>query len=365
MSGPQDTIVRFQNIQKTYDGEMYVVKNLNLDIRRGEFLTLLGPSGSGKSTSLMMLAGFESPTSGSIFLDGKELNHTPPHKRDIGVIFQNYALFPHMTVEENVAFPLLIRKTPKHEIAKKVKRALDMVQLGHLGSRRPAQMSGGQQQRVACARALVFEPQLVLLDEPLGALDKKLRESMQLELKHIHENLGVTMVFVTHDQSEALTMSDRIAVFNDGIIQQIDDPATLYDEPANEFVASFIGETNMLRGQVTALHGETCEVQLDNGSRILATNHANLSLHEPTCISLRPEQAKFVQTDEPISGNRFDTTVIECIYHGDHMRLSLDTGSQHSFMVKVPSSSLHSQLSGGQRVTVSFSADDCRALRTQ
>ncbi|MGB0467335.1 MAG: ABC transporter ATP-binding protein [Pontibacterium sp.] len=365
MSGQSDSIVRFQNIKKTYDGEAYVVKNLNLDVKRGEFLTLLGPSGSGKSTCLMMLAGFESPSSGSIFLDDKELNHIPPHKRDIGVIFQNYALFPHMTVEENVAFPLLIRKVPKHEVASKVKRALDMVQLGHLGSRRPAQMSGGQQQRVAVARSMVFEPQLVLLDEPLGALDKKLRESMQLELKHIHENLGVTMVFVTHDQSEALTMSDRIAVFNDGIIQQIDDPATLYEEPQNEFVANFIGETNMFRGEVMSVQGEHCEVKLENGQLIRATNHAGLSLNDQTCISLRPEQAHFIEDHQSDHCNHISSTVIECIYHGDHMRLSLDAGGDQSLMVKVPSSSLHSQLNSGQRISVGFNASDCRALRTQ
>ncbi len=366
MNSARDSIVRFDSIQKTYDGENFVVKNLNLEIERGEFLTLLGPSGSGKSTCLMMLAGFESPTHGTISLDGRELNNIPPHKRDIGVIFQNYALFPHMTVAENVAFPLMIRKAPKHEITAKVKKALDMVRLGQFGDRRPAQLSGGQQQRVACARALVFEPQLVLLDEPLGALDKKLRESMQLELKHIHENLGVTMVFVTHDQGEALTMSDRIAVFNDGIIQQIDSPAKLYDEPANEFVASFIGETNMLQGQVTGIDGKRCEVTLGNGQRIRASAADGLTQGEQVTLSIRPEQSHFVD-DGNRSGhcNHFESTVIESIYHGDHIRLSLNTGAADEFMVKVPRSSLHGTLAAGQRVTVGFNAEDCRALRTQ
>lgn len=366
MSVDSDILVSFSAVQKTYDGEMFVVKNLNLTVKRGEFLTLLGPSGSGKSTCLMMLAGFESPTSGEIILDGQALNHIPPHKRDIGVIFQNYALFPHMTVAENVAFPLLIRKTPKHEIAGKVKRALDMVQLGHLGNRRPAQMSGGQQQRVACARALVFEPQLVLLDEPLGALDKKLRESMQLELKHIHENLGVTMVFVTHDQDEALTMSDRIAVFNDGIIQQIDEPAVLYDQPANEFVANFIGETNMLQGTVTAVHAQHCDIRLRNGFTVQASNPARLAVNDAACISLRPEQARILPADSTqTTDNRFHSSVIETIYHGDHIRLSVDTGDSAPFMVKVPSRSLHGQLNPGSAVMVGFNATDCRALPKQ
>jgi putative spermidine/putrescine transport system ATP-binding protein len=216
--------VAFERVQKSYDGETLVVKDLNLDIGKGEFLTMLGPSGSGKTTCLMMLAGFETATHGEIRLAGRPINSTPPHKRGIGMVFQNYALFPHMTVFENLAFPLEVRKTPKAEIEKKVRRALDMVQMGAFGGRRPVQLSGGQQQRIAVARALVFDPQLVLMDEPLGALDKQLREQMQYEIKHIHENLGVTVVYVTHDQSEALTMSDRIAVFNDGRIQQLSSP---------------------------------------------------------------------------------------------------------------------------------------------
>ena len=201
-------LVRFQNVQKSYDGKILVVKNLNLDVQRGEFLTMLGPSGSGKTTCLMMLAGFEPATHGEIYLDNQPINNVPPHKRGIGMVFQNYALFPHMTVAENLAFPLEVRSMSKAERESRVSRALEMVQLGEFGKRRPAQLSGGQQQRVAVARALVFDPDLVLMDEPLGALDKNLREQMQYEIKHIHENLGVTVVYVTHDQSEALTMSN-------------------------------------------------------------------------------------------------------------------------------------------------------------
>src|SRR5574343_1549113 len=228
---PTTPLVRFAGVQKTYDGEQLVVRALNLDIQRGEFLSLLGPSGSGKTTTLMMLAGFESPTAGDILLDGAPITRTPPHKRNFGMVFQNYALFPHMTVADNVAYPLTVRKVPKAEIATRVAKALDMVQLGGKGERFPGQLSGGQQQRVALARALVFEPQLVLMDEPLGALDKQLREHMQMEIKHIHQRLGVTVVYVTHDQGEALTMSDRVAVFHQGEIQQIAPPRELYETP--------------------------------------------------------------------------------------------------------------------------------------
>jgi putative spermidine/putrescine transport system ATP-binding protein len=224
MSTDNQAFVRFVDVQKSYDGETLVVKNLNLDIEKGEFVTMLGPSGSGKTTCLMMLAGFETATHGDIVLDGSPINNVAPHKRNIGMVFQNYALFPHMTVAENLAFPLDVRKMSKSEIESRVQRALDMVELGTFANRRPGQLSGGQQQRVAVARALVFEPKLVLMDEPLGALDKQLREQMQYEIKHIHETLAVTVVYVTHDQSEALTMSNRIAVFNDGIIQQLAPP---------------------------------------------------------------------------------------------------------------------------------------------
>src|SRR5499433_3248703 len=223
--------LRMQGLRKTY-GPIVALAGADVDIREGEFLTLLGPSGSGKTTVLLLIAGLIQPDRGALWINGKLATYMPPHKRDIGMVFQNYALFPHMTVEENLAFPLQVRKLGKPEIAARIKRALEMVRLGPYGKRRPGQLSGGQQQRVAVARALVFDPKLVLMDEPLGALDKQLREQMQLEIKHIHGNLGVTVVYVTHDQSEALTMSDRIAVFNDGVIQQLATPDDLYERPA-------------------------------------------------------------------------------------------------------------------------------------
>ena len=264
----KDSFVKFEKVDKSYDGEILVVKDLNLDVPKGEFLTMLGPSGSGKTTVLMMLAGFETPTSGEIYLDGNPISSIPPNKRGIGMVFQNYALFPHMTVKENLAFPLEVRKMQKSEIDEKVGNALAMVELQDFGNRMPLQLSGGQQQRVALARSLVFEPRLVLMDEPLGALDKNLREQMQYEIKHIHEKIGITVVYVTHDQSEALTMSNRIAVFNDGKIQQISSPDILYEKPNSSFVAQFIGENNQLRGKIKSINGENCIVTTESLSLI-------------------------------------------------------------------------------------------------
>ncbi len=356
----QDPIVVFDGVKKTYDGETLVVHDLNLEIERGEFLTLLGPSGSGKTTTLMMLAGFEVPTYGEITLNGRSLRNVPPHKRDIGMVFQNYALFPHMTVLENVAFPLSVRRLGKAEIETKVTRALDMVQLGEFGNRRPAQLSGGQQQRVALARALVFEPQLVLMDEPLGALDKKLREHMQIEIKHIHESLGVSVVYVTHDQSEALTMSNRIAVFNDGVIQQLADPSELYELPQNAFVAHFIGENNRLNGVVRELNGATCTVEV-NGQSIKALPVNVSGPNDPTQLSLRPERVHL----NPANGhfdNTFPGRVEELIYLGDHIRTRVSVCGHDEFIVKVPNAQGHAQIREGDQVTVGWAAEDCRAL---
>src|SRR6056297_3820418 len=290
-SGSENFVV-FDRVQKSYDGESLVVKDLNLSIGQGEFLTMLGPSGSGKTTCLMMLAGFETATHGDIKLDGKPINNIPPHKRGIGMVFQNYALFPHMTVAENLAFPLEVRKMSKSEREQKVKRALDMVQMGDFGGRRPAQLSGGQQQRIALSRALVFEPELVLMDEPLGALDKQLREHMQFEITNLAHELGITTVYVTHDQTEALTMSDRVAVFDDGRIQQLAAPDTLYEEPQNSFVAQFIGENNTLEGTVSEISGDVCTITLDNGE-VIDAKPVNVSkVGERTLVSIRPERVE-------------------------------------------------------------------------
>ena len=286
-----DRFIVFDAVRKSYDGENYVVRGLDLSVAQGEFLTLLGPSGSGKTTTLMMLAGFEEPTSGTITLDGKRIERVPPHRRNIGVVFQNYALFPHMTVARNIAFPLQMRRMSGAEVEKRVARALDMVRMADFGERRPAQLSGGQQQRIALARALVFEPKLVLMDEPLGALDKQLREHMQLEIKHLHARLGINIVYVTHDQGEALTMSDRVGVFNDGILQQVAPPDELYDAPANKFVAQFIGENNAISGQVRELPSAgRCVLATEDGSIIQAKVSDGLAVGMPATLALRPER---------------------------------------------------------------------------
>ena len=360
MADESQSFVRFIDIQKTYDGEILVVKNLNLDIATGEFLTMLGPSGSGKTTCLMMLAGFETPTHGKVILGDNELNNVPPHKRGIGMVFQNYALFPHMTVAENLAFPLEVRGMSKADTEAKVKRALDMVELGDFGHRRPAQLSGGQQQRVALARALVFEPDLVLMDEPLGALDKNLREQMQYEIKHIHENLGMTVVYVTHDQSEALTMSDRIAVFNDGVIQQLAPPEDLYERPENAFVAQFIGENNRLVGEVTSIDGDHCVVDVGgNQIRSLSVNHDGVGSR--STLSLRPERVTLNPADGAYP-NVFDAKVLELIYLGDHIRCRVAVCGNDEFIVKVPNAHGHITMARGDDVRVGWQPDDCRAL---
>ncbi|MFT5509339.1 MAG: putative spermidine/putrescine transport system ATP-binding protein [Hyphomicrobiaceae bacterium] len=353
--------VAFQNVQKSYDGEILVVKDLNLDVEKGEFLTMLGPSGSGKTTCLMMLAGFEPATHGEIFLNGQPINNQPPNKRGIGMVFQNYALFPHMSVNENLAFPLQVRGMKREEVTERVDRALGMVELGGFGGRRPAQLSGGQQQRVALARALVFDPQLVLMDEPLGALDKQLREQMQYEIKNIHESLGVTVVYVTHDQSEALTMSNRIAVFNDGVIQQLSSPDDLYERPQNSFVAQFIGENNKLSGMVTEVNGDSCTVKMGTGEVITAAAINVAGAGQPTTLSLRPERVE-IAPDEGALPNALQGQVKDLIYHGDHIRAVLQVADTSEFVVKVPNNVGHKVLSKGENVTVGWQIEDCRAL---
>ncbi|MBV1788245.1 ABC transporter ATP-binding protein [Marinobacterium sp. D7] len=362
MGGNSEQFVRFVNVQKSYDGETLVVKNFNIDIAAGEFLTMLGPSGSGKTTCLMMLAGFETATHGEIILDGQSINNVAPHKRDIGMVFQNYALFPHMTVAENLAFPLRVRKIPQAEIDAKVKRALEMVRLGNFGNRRPAQLSGGQQQRVAVARALVFEPKLVLMDEPLGALDKNLREEMQYEIKHLHEHLGITMVYVTHDQSEALTMSNRIAVFEDGIVQQLATPDQLYEKPENAFVAGFIGENNRLAGRIKSIGGETCSVELDGGAGVVEALKVNVDgLDSPTTLSIRPERI-VIEPEDPAYPNRCQARVEELIYLGDHIRARMTVSGNSNFITKVPNTQRHTPLKEGEIVNIGWATEDCRAL---
>jgi len=307
-----------------------------------------------------MLAGFETPTNGEIYLDGNPISNIPPHKRGIGMVFQNYALFPHMTVYENLAFPLRVRKIAKDEIDKKVDKALSMVSLAGYESRMPGQLSGGQQQRVAVARALVFDPAVVLMDEPLGALDKNLRESMQYEIKHIHESIGVTVVYVTHDQGEALTMSNRIAVFNDGKVQQLSSPDKLYEEPVNSFVAEFIGENNTFNGQVTDISGGKCKVKLDSGTEIISNPIRVNSKGEKTIVSLRPERA-IINPDDKME-NKHKGKIEEVIYHGDHTRVRLNMLGNKEFILKVPNSSARMDIKVGNEIAVGWDSRDARAL---
>ncbi|WP_022980886.1 ABC transporter ATP-binding protein [Ideonella sp. B508-1] len=344
MSSPP--LVRFAGVQKTYDGLSLVVRSLDLEIQRGEFLSLLGPSGSGKTTTLMMLAGFESPTAGEILLDGSPITKTPPHKRNFGMVFQNYALFPHLTVADNVGYPLTVRKLPKAEIAQRVVKALDMVQLGGKGDRYPAQLSGGQQQRVALARALVFQPQLVLMDEPLGALDKQLREHMQIELKELHRQLGITFVYVTHDQGEALTMSDRVAVFNDGEIQQIDAVERLYETPNNRFVAGFVGDSTLLTATTASANHDACEIVLPSGERLSGINVNHVPPGTSVVASIRPERIEAWFTPPENEGNTIKAAITDVIYFGDHLRLRCAIAGQALATVKLPLSSGEQPVAG-------------------
>jgi putative spermidine/putrescine transport system ATP-binding protein len=336
--GSEALPITIRRVTKTY-GKVFALDNVDLDVKSGEFLTLLGPSGSGKTTLLMVLAGFTRPDHGSVKFGDTEMIRTPPHKRDVGMVFQNYALFPHMDVLANVAFPLKLRKVPKAEAAERAERALDTVQLGGYGDRRVDQLSGGQKQRVALARAIVFEPRILLMDEPLSALDKKLREHMQIELRHLHEKLGMTTVYVTHDQREALTMSDRIAVINHGRLMQLDEPRRLYNRPANRFVADFIGESTFL--PVTVANG---------GASYAGTE---LKLPEPVKGSgnhdllIRPERLSLLSGEPDLEMNVFTGTVTDLVFQGesflmyaalgDGSSLAVRGGTNRDLMERIPS----------------------------
>ena len=361
-SSNEGAFVEFERVQKSYDGEKLVVKDLNLSMPKGEFLTMLGPSGSGKTTCLMMLAGFETATHGEIKLDGVSINHIPPHKRGIGMVFQNYALFPHMTVAENLSFPLEVRKIGKSDREAKVMRALGMVQKQDFAGRRPTQLSGGQQQRIALARALVFEPELVLMDEPLGALDKQLRETLQFEITNLAHQLGITVVYVTHDQTEALTMSDRVAVFEDGRIQQLAPPDELYEQPQNSFVAQFIGENNTLEGVVKEIKGNTCIVQLDSGDIIDAIPVNVSAVGERTKVSIRPERVEFKKERLMEGAHTLKAEVLEFVYMGDIFRTRLRVAGKDDFVIKSRNAPDQERLKPGQQIEIGWLAQDCRAL---
>ncbi len=352
--------VDFEGVGKSYDGHTMVVSDLNLRVHQGEFLTMLGPSGSGKTTSLMMLAGFESLTTGVIRIGGRSVHNLPPRKRGIGMVFQNYALFPHMTVGRNLAFPLEVRGIGREQQQERIERVLRLVRLKGMEDRRPGQLSGGQQQRVAIARALVFEPSLVLMDEPLGALDRRLREEMQYEIRRIHRSLGVTVVYVTHDQQEAMVMSDRIAVLRGGRIEQVAAPETLYEEPERAFVARFIGENNRLPGRVTKADGDICEVK--TGGRIVrALRVASCQPGDATTLSIRPERVA-VEPEPGLYTNELDAGIEDITFLGDHLRLRLEVCGRKDFIAKIPNTVGHGAVLEGDRIRVGWTPTDCRAL---
>jgi spermidine/putrescine transport system ATP-binding protein len=311
---------------------------VNLDIQEGEFITLLGPSGCGKTTSLRMIAGLEVPTSGTVYLEGNDVTYVPPEKRPVNMVFQAYALFPHMTIAQNIAFGPMIKKWPRDEIVKGVDEMLKIVQLDSYGSRRPDQLSGGQAQRVALARALINRPRVLLLDEPLGALDLKLRKAMQLELRGIHQRLGMTFIYVTHDQEEAMVMSDRIVLMNLGRIVQVGSPTEIYNRPQNEFASRFVGEANLLNGKITAVQVDALGVDVD-GLTLRCPGQPGFSVGQRAVVSVRPERISlFVQREEipPAWQNVFPGTVMNTIFLGPLGRYQVRLANGYVLLVERP-----------------------------
>lgn len=312
--------VELDHVSKEFRG-MAAVRDVSLRIADGEFFSLLGPSGCGKTTLLRMIAGFEMPDSGEVLIHNVVMGNIPPHQRDVNTVFQSYALFPHMSVAENVAFGLQMKQVNKRDIAARVQQALDMVQLGTYANRKPKQLSGGQQQRVALARALINQPEVLLLDEPLGALDLKLRKEMQLELKGIQQRLGITFIFVTHDQEEALTMSDRIAVMELGNVLQVGGPTEIYERPSCRFVADFIGECNFLPGVVQALYNNSATMHTAGGLSLTGiTSHA-VAIGADAVLAVRPEKVRLIEGDRPAGVNVFPVKVERVAYIGSDTRI--------------------------------------------
>ena len=352
-------VVQFTSIRKSYDREYYAVNDVSFEIEHGSFLTLLGPSGSGKTTCLHLIAGFETPDAGKISLQGRDMDGVPPYRRDLGVVFQNYALFPHKTVYENVAYPLRVRRWPAARIKDSVEKVLSLVQLHEFASRYPRQLSGGQQQRVAIARAIVFQPTMVLMDEPLGALDRKLREELQREIRLLHKETGLTVLYVTHDQGEALVMSDRVGVMNNGRLEQIDSPAMIYRAPATHFVASFIGENNFLKGVVAGTEG--AETFLKAGSEIILRGRSNrpLSDGKDAVLIIRPE---FIEIDPVLSSSSSQQNTLTCriediVFTGEQMRLALSHDVFGRIIMKRSTTYFEKHLShDAKTISISFPA---------
>jgi len=348
-------IVRLEDLTKQF-GDVVAVDSISLDVKKGEFITLLGPSGSGKTTILMMIAGFQMPTLGKIFIENEMVVFKPPFKRNVGMVFQNYALFPHMTVFDNIAFPLRMRKARDKDISDSVEKVLDLVKLSGLSKRYPKQLSGGQQQRVALARALVYNPPVLLMDEPLGALDKKLREHMQLEIKQLHKSVGITVIYVTHDQAEALTMSDRIAVMNLGRIEQVGFPSDLYERPKNKFVADFIGETNLIEAELMGGGEGKSILVTSKGVKILSSVQYPLSTKKVN-VAIRPERISFVKSlQEKI--NTYEGVVEEAIYIGDTLKYKVLVENKESLIVTQKNDLGSNRYKIGDHVLVGWQDED-------
>ena len=352
----QDVFI--QNVSKHF-GDIKAVNQVTFSIKGGEFLTLLGPSGSGKTTLLNMIAGFFRPTNGVILIGEKDITVLPPEKRDVGMTFQNYALFPHMTVAENIAFPLKMKKVPKQEIADKIKKALELVRLSGFESRYPKQLSGGQQQRISLARSIVFDPSLLLMDEPLGALDKKLRQHMQLELKQLQRKLQMTVVYVTHDQEEALTMSDRIAVMNEGRIEQIDTPDEIYQHPKNWFVADFIGESNFINGNILEINADNSLIEIPTNKKINSPKYEWMKAGMEVLVLLRPERLN-IHLERPIDARTLVSGTIQDDFYVGNISRYLINIPECGFILNVELRNAQEtfRFKSGQDVFVSWHVND-------
>lgn len=334
-------------------GEVTAVSNVSLQIEKGEFVTLLGPSGCGKTTTLRMIAGFEFPTAGNIRLDGEIINNLPPHKRDMSMVFQSYAIFPHLTVFENIAYGLRVKRRPKAEIGERVERVLNLVELEGYGSRTPEQLSGGQQQRVALARALVMEPKVLLMDEPLSNLDAKLREQMRSEIRHIQKQIGITSVYVTHDQIEAMTMSDRIVVMNEGRVEQVGSPTDIYRRPSNRFVADFIGRANFVKGMVRGVEDGRLTIDTLGSTLSVAAASNSFRIGQDVTLVVRPEMVMI----DPPANSHAEGIVREAAYLGSMVEYEVEVDGQLLSLVEYDPrrTIIHSE---GERVQVQF-LDDC------
>jgi spermidine/putrescine ABC transporter ATP-binding subunit len=355
--GKKGAEVSIKKIAKFYKN-VVALNYVSMDIKSGEFITLLGPSGSGKTTLLMCLAGFLEPEEGAILLNGKDISHIPPYKRDIGMVFQDYALFPHMTVLENIEFPLKMRKMPKAEIAERAREALNLVQLEGYGERNISQISGGQRQRVALARAIVYSPTLLLMDEPLGALDRKLRENMQIEIMHLKRKLGITIIYVTHDQTEALVMSDKIAILRNGVIEQIGTPSEIYVNPSDVFVADFLGESSFIDAELQQFneHGYGV-VKLDSGGYMIGNAKKEFKNGERVRCSIRPEQISILSKDSLEEEYVIEGVIDEIIYLGECTKYLITIDSRHQIYAKMINTQYTPRYSVGDHIKVKYNPD--------